>query len=111
MTLATNRKPRATKAEMIARRAAASTPEPRTHRLPASPIMERHKMYSERLAAMGRRTTMATPARVTNSSTSGTYSGAELADPATRIGADDFLAIPSRFGDVLRYRDGREVAV
>jgi hypothetical protein len=33
----------------------------------------------------------------------------ELKSQSVRPGADDFLAIPSRFNDLLHYRDGRKV--
>jgi hypothetical protein len=39
------------------------------------------------------------------------YEGLELSRPADRPGADDFLQIPSRFNDQLRFRSGRVEAV
>jgi hypothetical protein len=38
----------------------------------------------------------------------GSYRPKELSEPATRIGADDHDQHPSRRGNTLRYRDGRE---
>ena len=43
----------------------------------------------------------------TNSASRGDYDGAELRPYQGRPGANDALAIPSRFGDELHYRDGR----
>lgn len=76
------------------------------HLLPGL-VVERHKLYAERLARLQSGVALATPTRVTNSSTTGTYSGAELSAPAVRAGADDFLAVPSLIGGQRRWRDGR----
>ena len=38
----------------------------------------------------------------------GNYHPKELSEPATRIGADDHNQYPSRRGNTLRYKDGRE---
>ena len=38
----------------------------------------------------------------------GSYHPTELSAPATRPGADDHMEHPSRRGNTLRYRDGRE---
>lgn len=40
---------------------------------------------------------------------SGTYDGKELRPYEGRPCANDALALPSRMGDTLRYRDGSEV--
>jgi predicted transcriptional regulator len=45
--------------------------------------------------------------RITNATTSARYNGHELTKQADRPGAEDFLAIPSRFNNTLCYRDGR----
>lgn len=44
--------------------------------------------------------------RICNSSTRTGYTGNELSTPCLRANADDSLALPSRMGDRLRYRDG-----
>lgn len=41
----------------------------------------------------------------------GEYHPTELSAPAVRTGADDHMAHPSRRGNKLFYRDGREEAV
>lgn len=41
----------------------------------------------------------------------GNYHPTELSAPAVRVGADDHMAHPSRRGNNLFYRDGREEAV
>lgn len=46
-----------------------------------------------------------TPVR--NSTQAGVYTGAELQPTAARPGANDGLALPSRVGHRLTYRDGR----
>jgi hypothetical protein len=45
---------------------------------------------------------------ISNATSKGTYAGLELSSPAVRVGADDFLALPSRFGDLLKYRNGSQ---
>ena len=38
-----------------------------------------------------------------------TYRGNELTQPATRLGADDHFNYPSKRGNTLYFRDGREI--
>ena len=45
--------------------------------------------------------------RITAATQRETYAGNELSAPAVRPGADDALALPSRTGRNLHYRDGR----
>lgn len=47
------------------------------------------------------------PSTLTRSQIRAPASRADLATPPPRAGADRALEIPSRFGDTLRYRDGR----
>ena len=47
----------------------------------------------------------------THASMEGSYHPAELSAPAVRHGADDHMQYPSRNGNTLRYRDGREEKV
>lgn len=49
----------------------------------------------------------ARPRNMVNSTSRDDYDGAELRPFDSRIGANDALEIPSRFGNELRYRDGR----
>ena len=67
-------------------------------------VMERRKMFDDRLRAL-----QAAPVRNSTRTTQPHYTGAELAEPAVRLGADDHMGLPSRRGDRLVYRDGREV--
>lgn len=64
-------------------------------------IVERRRMLEER----GRRLAQAEPVRNTNEP--GHYVSTDLTGPAVRLGADNHMALPSRVGDRLRYRDGR----
>jgi hypothetical protein len=61
-------------------------------------------MYEARLAQV-----QATPIRTSTRTNQAHYSGAELAEPAVRAGADDHMGLPSRQGDLLVYRDGSVV--
>jgi hypothetical protein len=55
---------------------------------------------------------VAGPLRITSMAQPDNFSPArDLVHPAERRGADKALALPSRFGDKLHYRDGRVVAV
>lgn len=72
-------------------------------------IHERQRMLAERQAK--RKSNIQLPQRISNSSSKKVYDGLELKSQSVRPGADDFLAIPSRFNDVLHYRDGRKVEV
>lgn len=45
--------------------------------------------------------------RITAATVREIYAGNELSAPATRPGADDALALPSRIDRQLHYRDGR----
>lgn len=47
----------------------------------------------------------------TYTSMEGSYHPAELSAPAIRPGADDHMQYPSRNGNTLQYRDGREEKV
>jgi len=47
----------------------------------------------------------------THTSMEGSYHPAELSAPAVRSGADDHMKYPSRNGNTLSYRDGREEKV
>lgn len=47
-------------------------------------------------------------AKRTSTPMKGSYHPTELSAPATRPGADDHMKHPSRSGNTLRYRDGRE---
>jgi hypothetical protein len=72
-------------------------------------IHERQRMLAERQAK--RKSEIKLPQRISNSSSKKVYDGLELKSQSLRPGADDFLAIPSRFNDVLHYRDGRKVVL
>ncbi len=63
-------------------------------------VVERRRMYEARLAQV-----QATPIRTSTRTNQAHYSGAELAEPAVRRGADDHMKLPSRRGDTLYYRD------
>ena len=84
------RKPRATKAEMLARRAAKKlAPLERNTMLPAM-VKERHAVYAERMAALKQGVTLHTPTRICN------LTSRQVLDPARhtasqvlRPGADD----------------------
>lgn len=64
-------------------------------------VVERRRMFEERLRAV-----QATPIRTSTRTEAPHYSGAELAEPAVRAGADDHMKLPSRRGDWLYYRGG-----
>lgn len=72
-------------------------------------IHERRMQFDARMAKLHPH--LATSPKIHPASTKGPYSGAELAEPAVRCGADDHMTLPSRMGDRLVYRDGREVAL
>jgi hypothetical protein len=84
--------------------AAPEAPQPAL--LPAL-IVERRRMLEARLRAVQADTT---PIRTSTRVEDG-YSCPELSEPAVRLGADDHMRLPSRRGDWLVYRDGREVRV
>jgi hypothetical protein len=70
-------------------------------------IVERRRMLEARL-----RLAQANPAPIrTSTRVEDGYSCPELSEPAVRLGADDHIGLPSRRGDWLVYRDGREVRV
>ena len=69
-------------------------------------VVERRRMYEARLAQV-----QAAPIRNSTRTNQAHYSGAELAEPAVRQGADDHMRLPSRRGDSLYYRDGLVVDV
>lgn len=105
-TTAPLRQKRETKKETAERRTAARG-QISKYPLPGL-IAERHRMLELRMQANK-------PApyigKITNANTRGRYSPAvDSPSTATRTGADDGLALPSRENDTLRYRDGREVA-
>lgn len=80
----------------------------RTHTLPAAqvrPSEATHALIQQRRRFKKPR--VATAIRVTNTTTTGLYNGAEVCMPALRAGADDALQVPSRVGDRLHFRDGR----
>ena len=62
-------------------------------------VVERQRMFDDRLRAP-----QAAPVR-NSTRTTQPYSGAELAEPAVRAGADDHMRLPSRRGDSLYYRN------
>ena len=69
-------------------------------------------LVAEQKRMLDRRTYGTQPAasgRITNSSTRGKYKGEVVDQSSMRHGANDFLQIPSRFNNDLRYRDGRKV--
>ena len=74
-------------------------------------VAERSKMYAARVEALARGECAPLPTKITNSTALGTYSGHELSAPAVRMGADDHMALPSRWFGTRSYRDGREVLV
>lgn len=105
-TTAPLRQKRETKSETAERRTAARGQTSKT--LLPGLIAERARMFELRNQANK-------PApyigKITNANTKGRYSPAvHSPSTATRTGADDGLALPSRVNDTLRYRDGREVA-
>ena len=105
-TTAPLRQARETKKETAERRTAARGQTSKT--LLPGLIAERLRMFELRMQSLS-----PTPyaAKITNANTRGRYSPAiDSPSTATRKGADDGLALPSRTNDVLRYRDGREVA-
>ena len=63
-------------------------------------------LYEARLAQV-----QAAPIRNSTRTNEAHYSGAELAEPAVRQGADDHMRLPSRRGDSLYYRGGLVVDV
>ncbi|MGH6627619.1 MAG: hypothetical protein ACRECD_13960 [Burkholderiaceae bacterium] len=63
---------------------------------------ERRRHYEARLSAA-----QAAPARVCNASSRDSYRGEELRLNAARPGCNDHLALPSRVGVRLHFRDGR----
>ena len=65
-------------------------------------VVERRRMLEARLRAAQADTT---PIRNSTRTEAPHYSGLELAEPAVRRGADDHMALPSRRGDWLYYRD------
>ena len=70
-------------------------------------IVERRRMLEARLRLVQADTT---PIRTSTRVEDG-YKCPELREPAVRLGADDHMRLPSRRGDWLVYRDGREVRV
>lgn len=78
--------------------------------LPSRIYARTRKLSREQIAeARKHSSALATGVKICNSNTPDIYCGNELSAPATRPGADNALAIPSRMGDMLRHRDGREV--
>ena len=75
----------------------------------SSPAL-RDKQFAKLLATLGKEPTVAASPTICAGSMGGHYSGAELSAPATRPGADDHKALPSRYMDQLNYRDDSEVA-
>lgn len=71
--------------------------------------LERAKMYAAREAALARGECSPLPTRITNSTTKGRYVGHELSAPAVRRGADDHMALPSRWFGTRRYPNEREM--
>ena len=57
------------------------------------------------------RAELAVAQKRTHASMEGSYHPAELSEPAVRHGADDHMKYPSRNGNTLQYRDGREEKV
>ena len=105
-TTAPLRQKRETKSETAQRRTAARG-QISKYPLPGL-IAERARMFELRMQAISR---VPTFTKIANANTRGRYSPAvDSPSTATRPGADDGLALPSRVNDVLRYRDGREVA-
>lgn len=64
-------------------------------------ILERRRMLHERMRRLEEQ------APVVNSNEPGYYVSTELTGPAVRRGADNHMALPSRVGNQLHYRDGR----
>lgn len=75
------------------------------HDLIPKEIKEREAAFRSRQISAGFATKKVAMAKVDATWKNGTYDAAELA--TVRPGADDFLALPSRVGDRLHYRDGR----
>jgi hypothetical protein len=67
-------------------------------------VAERHRMYAARLHELDSK-----PIRTSTRTLEAAYTTPELTEPAVRLGADDHMGLPSRRGDRLVYRDGREV--
>jgi hypothetical protein len=100
------RRKRATKAEMAQRRAARIEKGDRLY-LPGL-VLEREREFKARQTRIAA-SMFSQPSRICAASAKGTYSGADLTAPATRPGADDHMEHPSRRGNTLVYRDGKEV--
>ena len=105
----TGRKPRATKAEMATRSKLRLGKVDRGHfSLLPGIIAERERD----LAARQTRLEQEQAVKVCNSSqTQPLNLSRDCQSDCVRPGAEVFLHVPSRFGDVLRYRDGRRVGV
>lgn len=67
-------------------------------------VAEQQRMFAAR-----KKTQAKLPGRITNANSSKNYMGDGYDAGAMRPGANDFLAVPIRMGDTLRYRDGRRV--
>lgn len=90
----TLRQPKPSKAQQQAA-SQARKDRPDRHLLPAI-IQERHQLYQQRLENTRKREILATPTRICNSSSSGTYDGAELRPYEGRPGAMVAFGLPSR---------------
>ena len=105
-TTAPLRQKRETKSETAQRRTAAQGQTSKT--LLPGLIAERARMFELRMQSLS---SVPTFTKITNANTRGRYSPAvDSPSTATRTGADDGLALPSRVNDTLHYRDGREVS-
>ena len=76
------------------------------------PELDAQALYELRAARLRRsRIVHLVPERISNHSSRDTYDGRHITQGAVRPGADNFLALPSRIGDVLHYRDGHTEVV
>jgi len=92
------RKPRATKAEMAERRAHAQTKAQKAHMsMMPGIVAERHRMYAERLAALGHAVAAAGTARICNAAVRETYrTGDGEVVQQVRPGSMVAYSLPSR---------------
>ncbi|WP_114968520.1 hypothetical protein [Rhodoferax ferrireducens] len=82
-----------------------------TQGLPGRIYARTQKLNREQIAdARKHSSALATGVKICNSNTPDSYRGDELGAPATRPGADNHQALPSRIGEQLIYRSAGEVA-
>lgn len=73
-------------------------------------VEERKRMFTARANGKAYKPTRITNSSMPNDDSEG-YKCPDLVAPSIRPGADNALAIPSRYGDRLHYRNGRVVFI